>query len=107
MVNFILVFILNNKWIVFDILMSIECLRVVIEFVDCWFNENGYLEVEGNFVGIIISYFYVDYFGGICGLFKDFKVDFFVLIYVFEGFMEVVIFENFMVGKVMGRRVVF
>ena len=84
----------NNKWIVFDTLMSIECSRAAIEFADRWFNENGYPEVEGNLAGIIISHSHVDHFGGIRGLFKDFKVDPSVPIYVPEGFTEAAISEN-------------
>ena len=47
MANLTLVLTPNNKWIVFDTLMSIECSRAAIEFADRWFNENGYPEVEG------------------------------------------------------------
>ncbi|EPC6338458.1 MBL fold metallo-hydrolase [Enterococcus faecium] len=107
MANLTLVLTPNNKWIVFDTLMSIECSRAAIEFADRWFNENGYPEVEGNLAGIIISHSHVDHFGGIRGLFKDFKVDPSVPIYVPEGFTEAAISENLMVGKAMGRRAVF
>lgn len=107
MANLTLVLTPNNKWIVFDTLMSIECSRAAIEFADRWFNENGYPEVEGNLAGIIISHSHVDHFGGIRGLFKDFNVDPSVPIYVPEGFTEAAISENLMVGKAMGRRAVF
>ena len=107
MANLTLVLTPNNKWIVFDTLMSIECSRAAIEFADRWFNENGYPEVEGNLARNHYQSFPCHHFGGIRGLFKDFKVDPSVPIYVPEGFTEAAISENLMVGKAMGRRAVF
>lgn len=104
MANLTLVLSPKNTWLVFDTLMSIECSRAAIEFANHWFENNHYPTVDDHIACIIISHSHVDHFGGIRGLFPDFKLDPTIPILAPAGFTEAAISENLMVGKAMGRR---
>lgn len=104
MANLSLILTINNTWVIFDTLMSIECSRAAIEFANRWFEKNDYPIVDGNIAGIVISHSHVDHFGGIRGLFPDFTLDPEIPIFAPAGFTEAAIAENLMAGKAMGRR---
>ena len=104
MANLSLILTINNTWVIFDTLMSIECSRAAIEFANRWFEKNDYPIVDRNIAGIVISHSHVDHFGGIRGLFPDFTLDPEIPILAPAGFTEAAIAENLMAGKAMGRR---
>lgn len=80
---------------VVDLLVFVEIVKVGM---DLYFKNCG-----NKFVVVIIYiYSYVDYYGGVCGVVDEVDVKFGkVKVYVFVGFMEVVVVENIMVGNVM------
>ena len=99
----------DTGWIVFDPLMSVECVQAAMELIE---KNLGSYPVKA----VIISHSHVDHFGGIQGILSADEAADPALpineqlasgkipIIVPEGFAEHAISENYYVGKAMGRR---
>jgi alkyl sulfatase BDS1-like metallo-beta-lactamase superfamily hydrolase len=91
----------DSGWIVLDPLISVECARAALDFVN---EKLGKRPV----VAVVYSHSHVDHYGGVRGLASD---DEFapgkIQVIASQGFVEHAISENVIAGNAMSRRAVY
>ena len=110
----------NDRWMVMDTLMSIECTQAALELFDEYLKtKNSAYSLKGNIVGMIVSHSHVDHYGGMRAV-KGWCMttdayykmtgktptgaEAIPFILAPAGFFEHSVSENVYVGNAMGRR---